>query len=133
MRIKKILLTAIGFLFLGIGAVGLVVPVLPTTPFVIIASACFSANPKMQAWLYKNRFFAEHIINYKERTGLKRSTVVISLTFLWLVLCISMVVTDKWWLISLLAAIGIAVTIHILCIANPKKQKSSDYKTNAEN
>ncbi len=119
---KKRLLSIVGCLLLGIGAIGIVVPVLPTTPFVIGASACFTANPKLQAWLYKNKFFAEHIDNYKQRTGLKRATVIKSLVFLWGLLVVSMVTIGKFAMMLVLLGIGTAVTIHILMIARPKKR-----------
>ncbi|MCL2356193.1 MAG: YbaN family protein [Defluviitaleaceae bacterium] len=45
MKVKHLLINALGFLLLGIGAVGLFVPLLPTTPFVLLAAVCFSYTP----------------------------------------------------------------------------------------
>lgn len=117
---RGLLLTIAGFLLLGVGAVGAFIPILPTTPFVLLASACFAGNPKMRGWLMRNRFFAEHLENYQKRTGLRRRTVVVSLGFLWGVLCLSMVAMGKLWAMLLLIAVGTAVTMHILCIARPR-------------
>ena len=121
MSVKNILLTGAGFLLLGVGAVGAVVPVLPTTPFVLVASACFAGNPAVRARMLKIGFFREHLTNYQRRTGLKKSTVIKSLSFLWITLCISMLLVKALWCTLLLSAIGIAVTAHILSIARPKK------------
>lgn len=120
MRLKNQLLTIVGILLLSIGSVGVFVPILPTTPFVLMASACFAGNPTMRRWLLKNRFFAEHLENYQKRTGLQRKTVVVSLSFLWGTLCLSMLAMGKLWAVLLLSAVGVTVTIHILCIARPK-------------
>ncbi|MDD4564083.1 MAG: YbaN family protein [Eubacteriales bacterium] len=123
MMLKNRLLIILGFLFLGIGAVGIAIPVLPTTPFVLLAAVCFSGNPRLTAWLHKNSIFSNYITNYKERNGLKKRTVVISLVFLWTMLGISIAFIQKLWAAVLLPCIGLAVTIHILCIARPKNTK----------
>ena len=122
MSIKNILLTIAGFGLLGVGAVGAFIPILPTTPFVLVASACLAGNPKIRGWLLKNKFFAEHLTNYRCRTGLKTRTVAVSLSFLWVTLCVSMLVMCEIWSTLLLSAVGIAVTIHLLCIARAKDQ-----------
>ena len=120
MIIKKVVLTIVGFVLLGIGAIGIFVPIWPTTPFVLLAVACFSFNPVLKAKLMKIEFIREHSVNYKERTGLTKKTVIISLSLLWVSMTISIIATQTPWLALLLIAIGIAVTIHILCIARPK-------------
>lgn len=114
---KHLLLTAAGFILLGFGVVGVFVPVLPTTPFVLSASACFTGNPKLRVKLLKSNFFREHYVNYKERTGLKKRTVAVSLSFLWGTLCISMLIVRAAWCTALLLCVGIAVTAHLLCMA----------------
>lgn len=124
MFVKKVLLTIIGFVLLGIGAIGIFIPIWPTTPFVLLAVACFSVNPKLKAKLMKVDFIRDHSVNYKERTGLTKRTVIISLAFLWVSMGISMIVTHTGWLTLLLATIGIAVTIHILCMARPKRSNT---------
>jgi hypothetical protein len=121
--IKNVLLTGAGFLLLGVGAVGAVLPVLPTTPFVLAASACFAGNPAIRSRMLKIGFFREHLTNYQRRTGLKKSTVIKSLSFLWITLCVSMLVIKALWCTLLLSGIGIAVTAHILSVARPKKTK----------
>ncbi len=68
MRIKPFLLNALGFLLLGLGAIGLLLPVWPTTPFVLAAAACFAGSPTIRARIMKIPFFREHIENYRLRT-----------------------------------------------------------------
>ena len=122
MKLKQKILIGLGFLFLLLGAIGIFLPVLPTTPFVLLASACFSSSKRLTLWLKKSKVFGEYITNYQERNGLKRSTVIKSLSFLWIMLILSMVLIAQIWSVILLTSIGSIVTIHILIIAKPKEK-----------
>jgi uncharacterized membrane protein YbaN (DUF454 family) len=113
----KVLMICAGFLLLALGAVGVFVPVLPTTPFVLLAAACFgSASPKLYKWLAGTRFFGPFIENYKKKNGVPTRTKAFALCFLWPLLILSMVLTRKLWVILLLTLVGAAVTAHILLI-----------------
>lgn len=123
MQLKTILLTGLGFIFLGLGAIGLLLPVWPTTPFVLVSVACFSSSPKMKVRIMKNTFFREHIENYERRTGLSQKTVWISMIWLWGMLTLSMLLVRTSWISLLLLLIGAAVTSHILCMARAEFRK----------
>lgn len=122
MKIKTILLTGAGLLLLALGAIGLFLPVLPTTPFVLASAYCLTCNPKMRARIMKISFFREHIENYQSRKGLPRKTVIRSLVFLWGMLTLSSILMHSGWMALMLAVIGTGVTIHILHIAKPKER-----------
>lgn len=124
-KIKAVAGAAAGFFLLGLGALGLLLPVLPTTPFVIAAAACFTSVPSLREKLMRLPFLSEHIKNYKERTGLSKKNLVISLVFLWAMLGFSIIYARTAWLIVLLCCIGLAVTAHILVVARPKCKKTS--------
>ena len=126
MRIKTMLLTVAGLLLLALGAIGLFLPVLPTTPFVLASAYCLTCNPKLRARIMKIPFFREHIENYQSRKGLPRNTVIRSLVFLWGMLTLSVILMRSGWMALLLAVIGIAVTTHILWIAKPKDDMVKD-------
>ncbi len=108
-----ILLTILGFFFLGMGAIGLLLPVWPTTPFVLLAVACFSGTPRIKEKILKVKFFREHVENYETRRGLSRRTFWMSMVWLWGMLLLSMVMMQKITMTFFLSLIGIAVTIHI--------------------
>ena len=122
MTLKGILLTGLGFVLLAIGAIGVFLPVWPTTPFVLLAMASFSGNPAMQRRMLSVKFINEHAVNYRRRTGLTRGNVILSLSLLWVSMCISALVAGRLWVTVLLAAVGLMVTVHILCIARPKNR-----------
>jgi len=70
-RSARWLLRTAGFLFLGLGAVGVVVPGLPTTPLVLVAAACFArSSPRLHRWLLANRVFGPLIRNWQEHRSI---------------------------------------------------------------
>lgn len=122
MRFKNALLTGLGFFALGLGAVGLFLPLWPTTPFVLVSATCFSSNPRVRARMMRIPFFKEHIENYANRRGISKKTVAISLGYLWASLLISAFLLRETWLPLLLALIGGGVTTHILWMARPSRR-----------
>ena len=116
-KAKSVALTVAGSVLLVLGAIGIVIPGLPTTPFVIFAAICFSAgNNKLASWLERNRIFGPYIENYRTKQGISLFQKVISVIFVWVGLSISMFVLWNRWAVIGLCAVGIAVTIHILKI-----------------
>jgi uncharacterized membrane protein YbaN (DUF454 family) len=68
----------------GLGAIGIVFPILPTTPFLLAAAACFcKSSTRMYSWLMNNKWFGEYIKNYKEGRGLPLKTKITALVVLW--------------------------------------------------
>ena len=117
MRIKKIFLIALGFSALLLGAIGVFIPVLPTTPFVILAAACFSASSrKINDWLLKSRLFGPYIENYRTKQGISVRRKVASIAFLWTGLLISMIIVRTVWICMVLCTVGVGVTVHLLLI-----------------
>ncbi|MDY4611467.1 MAG: YbaN family protein [Sphaerochaetaceae bacterium] len=117
---KTWLLTAVGFLCLGLGTIGILLPVWPTTPFVLVSAACFSATPRLRAKIMNIKFFREHVENYERRTGLSKKTVAISLAYLWTMLSLSILLARTVRIALLLLVIGTAVTLHIMVMAKAK-------------
>ncbi len=70
---RRTLYLACGFLALGLGAVGVVLPLLPTVPFVILAAFCFArSSPALEARLLEHRHFGVHIRRWRERGAISR-------------------------------------------------------------
>lgn len=128
---KKTLLLCAGVLALILGTLGIFLPVLPTTPFVLLAGICFSgSSPKAYAFLQNSRYFGPYLENYRTKRGVPLRTKVKSLVMLWALLILSAVITDKLWLRLLLIAIGTGVSAHLLSIKtlyphnHPRAQKA---------
>jgi uncharacterized membrane protein YbaN (DUF454 family) len=123
MRIRTAFLTIAGCVCFAIGAVGAVLPLLPSTPFILVACACFAGVPKLRNGVMKIPFVRVHLENYQTRKGLPRKTVIGTLAFLWGSLCLWAVILRKPWMILLFAAVGVCVSVHILCVARAKPRE----------
>lgn len=114
---KKLFFLSLGTTLLGIGAVGVFLPVLPTTPFVLASFFCFTkSSKKAEKWILNNRYFGSYIKNYQTKQGVPLDVKIKSLLFLWIMLIVSMIYLNQGYIFLLLIVIGIAVTAHILLI-----------------
>ncbi|MBK6965421.1 MAG: YbaN family protein [Bacteroidales bacterium] len=114
--IIRFLFLVSGLIAVFLGFAGIFVPLLPTTPFLLLASWCFvRSSERMNQRLMHNRFLGPYISNYKSGHGITRRNKLYSLAFLWITLSISFISgPPHWWLRMGLLAIGTVVTIHIL-------------------
>lgn len=118
---KKVLLVGAGVLCMVLGIIGIVIPILPTTPFVLLAGICFaSSSKKLYDKLMNSKYFGAYIKNYKEKCGIPKKVKIISLVFLWTALIVSSVIFRIYYVWIILAVVGVAVTIHILLIKTKK-------------
>lgn len=117
-RLKKAAFTILGTIFVGIAAVGIVLPILPTTPFLLLAAACYlKGSEKMHHWLLTNRIFGSYIRNYKEGKGMSPKAKIFTLTLLWATILISTVCfTDLVVIQVVLLVVCIGVTAHLVKI-----------------
>ena len=107
-----------GFVLVGIGVLGMFLPLLPTTVFFLLAGWCFArSSQKFHNWLHNNRFFGKYLANYRSKNGMTRGSKLFSIAFLLLGISISVLfLTDNLYIRILLAAIAIGVTWHLLAI-----------------
>ncbi len=102
---------------LALAAVGVVIPVLPTTPFVLLAAGCFSASsPKAYQMLLRSRFFGPYIEHYRNGGGVTKAAKMRGIILLWVLLGVSAVFVEKPWIYLLLGVVGAGVTLHLLLI-----------------
>ncbi len=115
--LSKILIGS-GTFFLIIGIIGIFIPILPTTPFLLLAAACYArGSKKCYCWLINNKWFGEYIKNYREKRGIPSSVKIISITILWMTIAFSAFIIVSNLLIQIiLIIIAVGVTIHIITI-----------------
>lgn len=115
-RLMKGLLVACGTLSVALGVIGIFLPLLPTTVFLLLAAACYArSSDRFYLWLVNHRWLGSYIRNHYEGRGMKRRDKAITLVALWVGIGATAVWTvDALWLRALLAAIALGVTIHIV-------------------
>jgi len=132
-KIKRTLLGVAGFISLTLGLFGIVLPLIPTTPLVLLAVFCFSyASPKMAMRLRKSRLFGAYLDNWYNKTGVTRSYKMRVLILLWVGIGSSMYFVDPLWLTVLLGFIGLCVSVHILLIKTRVVPRPSDHQLSLE-
>lgn len=118
---RKLLLLA-GTLCVGLGIVGMFIPILPTTPFFLLAALCYAhSSQRFYYWLINNRWFGVYIRSYRAGLGIPLKHKMVTLSLLWLSIgyAAGFVVTP-WWGKLILVGIASGVTIHLLTIRNYK-------------
>ena len=107
-----------GTIFLGLGLIGIFLPLLPTTPFLLLAAACYArSSQKFYTWLIANKYFGKYIKNYREGKGIPLKIKVLSISFLWIAILFSaFFIVTIFFVRILLIVIAIGVTFHILSI-----------------
>jgi uncharacterized membrane protein YbaN (DUF454 family) len=100
------------------GILGIFLPVLPTTPFMLLAAYCYSrSSPRCHHWLLNNRWFGAYVRNYREGRGMPIREKALTIAALWLTIgATAIYALSAWWSRILLLAIACAVTIHLLRI-----------------
>ena len=118
----RILLVIAGTLCVGLGIVGIFVPVLPTTPFLLLAAACYArSSQRFHSWLLNNKWFGSYIRNYLERKGITLRAKIITLSLLWITIGASVAFAMETLALKLiLIIIAIGVSIHILSLRTLK-------------
>lgn len=120
--LRKIALMTAGVIAIILGTVGIFVPLLPTTPFLLLAAACFvRSSDRLYDWLIHHRWFGTYIRNYREHRAIPLSTKILAITLLWSTITYTgLVVIDAWIIRGLLLAIAVGVTLHLLKLKTMK-------------
>jgi len=124
----KLFLIIVGSFSVFLGVIGIFLPLIPTTPFLLLSAYCFmKSSKKMHDCLLNNKYLGHYIRNYYEKKGISYKTKLVVITLLWLSISYSVFfIVDLFILRIILLLIAIIVTIHILKqntlkISNEKK------------
>ncbi|MEZ5319349.1 MAG: YbaN family protein [Vicinamibacterales bacterium] len=114
-RLMKGLLIACGTLCVALGVIGIFLPIMPTTVFLLMAAACYArSSDRFYQRLINNRWLGSYIRNHREGRGMRRRDKTITLIMLWAGIGATIVWTaEAWWLRLLLVGIAAGVTLHV--------------------
>lgn len=113
------LLLAAGCVSLAMGAVGVVLPLLPTTPFLLVAGFCFArSSDRFHSWLMSHPIFGPYIHNF--RSGhMSHKDKARTIPLLWASILLSAFLIGKMFAWILLPTIAVCVSIYILRMKEP--------------
>lgn len=114
----RTILLEIGFISVVFGVVGIFLPVLPTTPFLLLAAAAFlRSSDKAYQWLINHPYLGNYVRNYYSGKGIPRKAKITAITMVWLTLGLSIHFVIKVLAVRiLLACIGAGVTVYLLSL-----------------
>lgn len=121
---KRYIYLFLGFVTLGLGILGIFLPVLPTTPFLLLTSFFFvRSSDRLNRWLMNHRVFGPQIRSFTEHRALKQSTKVTSVATMWLSMGLSMYFIKNIYVSALLVLIGVSVSYYIISLKTLKPEK----------
>lgn len=112
----NILYIILGSISLALGVLGIFLPLLPTTPFLLLTAALYcKGSPRLYNWLINHKYFGAYIRNFREHKAIPLRAKILSVTLLWgTILYCAFFVVDLLWVKIMLLGIAIGVSIHIL-------------------
>ncbi|MBR5135607.1 MAG: YbaN family protein [Rikenellaceae bacterium] len=119
----KIAFIIIGTIAFVLGIIGIFLPLLPTTPLLLLAAALyFRSSPRLYNWLLNHPYFGSYIRNFRECHAIPLHAKIVSVGLLWLTMgyCI-VVIIEPLWLRIALGILAAAITIHILSFKTLRK------------
>ena len=122
--LSRWLLILAGTIFLVLAVIGVILPLVPTTPFLLLAAACYArGSKKFYNWLINNKWLGEYIKNYQEGRGIPLNIKIITITVLWITITFSAIlIVTNYLLQIILIIIAIGVTLHILTLKTMEKR-----------
>ncbi len=115
-KLVKSLFLIIGISSLVLGFIGIFLPVLPTTPFILLAAYCFAkSSERFHRYIMKHKLFGRMVSDFYERKIIPVKTKIVALTLMWATLFLSVIFFMPYiWVKSVVIGIGVAVTIYLL-------------------
>ena len=112
-----------GTLCVVLGVLGIFVPILPTTPLLLLAAVCYArSSERFYHWLLNNRWFGDYIKNYREGRGIPLRIKILTLIALWLTIGFTALrLVSVWWGQFILLAVAVGVTIHLVRVKTFKR------------
>jgi len=108
-------LLAIGWLSVALGVLGIFLPVLPTTPFLLLAAACFMRSSKrFYLWLVNHRQLGPWIVDYLEGQGIPLKGKIYAIGLMWLSISLSCYLVPLFWARAFMLTSALLVSLYIL-------------------
>ena len=116
----KYLWIGFGWFFVVLGLIGIALPLLPTTPFLLLAAVCFSkGSDNIYRWLINHPTLGPPIVNWREKRAITRRSKIVATLSMLVLLVITPLVGAPWWAAAVQAAVLTVVAIFLWRQAEP--------------
>ncbi|EQC77078.1 Hypothetical protein DUF454 [Streptococcus sp. HSISM1] len=123
----RLVYLTIGFISLGLGIIGIPLPILPTTPFLLLAMACFAKSSKrFEAWLYQTKLYQTYVADYRETKSIAKERKKWILLQIYILMVISIYLAPIIWVKLALGALTIFITFYLLKVIPNKPEKPTE-------
>lgn len=120
--VKRNILLGIAWISLILGGIGIFLPLLPTTPFILLSAFCFQkSSERFHQWILNSPIFGKYIRDYQEQKGITLKNKIVAVTFMALGMSFSAYKVPNIYMRISLLVIFIAVSYHIWKIKTLKK------------
>ncbi|AVQ22214.1 DUF454 domain-containing protein [Fusobacterium necrophorum subsp. funduliforme] len=120
--VKRNILLGIAWISLILGGIGIFLPLLPTTPFILLSAFCFQkSSERFHQWILNSPIFGKYIRDYQEQKGITLKNKIVAVTFMALGMSFSAYKVPNIYMRISLLVIFIAVSYHIFKIKTLKK------------
>lgn len=124
--VKRRLLVIVGTISMAVGIIGIFVPILPTTPFLLLAAVCYmKGSNRLHQWMLNNRLFGAYIKSYIEGRGMPLKIKVLTILLLWISIGVTVAFgVQHIALRAVLVLIAVGVTVHISLIKTKTEKEN---------
>jgi hypothetical protein len=114
-NISKPVWNIAGSFFVAVGVVGIFVPLLPTTVFLLLAAACYNkGSERFHHWLINNKLLGPYIRNFKQKNGIPMAVKIRTIILLWMTIGLSIYVVNLLHVTIILLTVAAGVTVFLL-------------------
>lgn len=133
MDIRKAVLIFCGTLCVGLGVLGMFLPLMPTTVFLLLAAYCYSrSSERFHTWLLNNRLCGQYIANYRAGHGITLRQKLRTTMVLWASIGFSIwMLGGGFWSTLILVAIALGVTVHLYMLKTYRPESTADVTATA--
>ena len=115
MTARKVIFNILGTIFVGLGIAGIILPLVPATPFLLLASACYlRGSERLHSWLMNHRLMGPYLRNFKEQRAMPLGAKVGTIALLWVSIAFSVATFDRLSVQLTLVFTAICTTTYVL-------------------